>query len=325
MSNFLRSTVSAAALAATAAAASPAMAQALLPDVAIEGLIQSFSAPAANEVAPDGQAIVGVMKVMGATIKVPAGAPIHTPTASGLTWEQFTTGNFPGRAEPGFLGGTAIVTGDSVGGVIYADDVFSDVSEHVVVGEATGSVTVDDGSTRASVNNIPLIPLDDIRMKAGAPINGFGFEVNAAQITAGTLVSVEGYFAAGKLNYHTFEADGAALINGGTPEVSILRAQCRFRGGNRNELEVRGGTKNPAGGQVTIQYSNPASVSGWTSVTPNVTPVVDTTVTPSQGLYRYTASNITFPANFRVCPSQVRAFFTASPAVVTPGFTPDSR
>lgn len=327
MSRRLLPSVSALALLAGLAGVSPASAQALLPDVTIEGPVQTFSSPTAGELAPNGQPIIGVMKVMGATVKVPQGAPIHSPTNSSLTWQQFTMGAFVGRAEPGFLGGTAIVTGDSQGGVIYADDVFSDISEHVVVGEATGSVTVDDGSTRASVNGIPLIPLDDPRMPAGAPINGFGFEVNPAQITVGSLVSVEGYFAAGKLNYHNFEADGASLINPTTPEVSILRANCRFRGGNRNEIEVRGGTKNPAGGTVTIEYSNPAATTtgGWTALTPAVTPVVDTTVTPNQGLYRYTASNITFPAAFRVCPAQVRAKFTASPLVVTPGFTPNSR
>jgi hypothetical protein len=307
------------------AAAAPAMAQALLADVAIEGTIQGFEAATPGDVAPNGLPIIGVVNVMGATVKVPADAVIHSPTNDRLTWAQFTTVPFVGRTQPGFLGGTAIVTGDSQGGVIYAADLFSDMSENVVVGEAIGSVTVDDGSTRASVNRIPLVPLDDPRMPAGAPINGFGFEVNPAQITVGSLVSVEGYFAGGKLNYHTFEADGASLINPGTAEVSILRAQCRFRGGNRNEVEVRGGTKNPAGGQVTIQYSNPNATGGWTSVTPNVAPVVDTTVTPAQGLYRYTSSSLTFPATFRVCPAQVRAFFTASPSVVTPGFSPDSR
>lgn len=324
MSNLLRSTVSAAAVAVALFAAAPAQAQAVLADVSIEGPIQGFEAATPGDVSPSGSPIIGVVRVMGATVKVPADAIIHSPTNDSLTWEQFTTVPFVGRSQPGFEGGTAIVTGDSAGGVIYAADLFSDMSENVVVGEATGTV-VDGPATRASVNNIPLVPLDDLRMPAGRPINGFGFEVNPAQITAGTLVSVEGYFAGGKLNYHSFEADGAALVSPGTPEISILRAQCRFRGGNRNEVEVRGGTKNPAGAQVTIQYSNPNAVGGWTSLTPNVTSVADTTVTPAQGLYRYTASNITFPNTFRVCPAQVRAFMTASPAVVTAGFSPDSR
>lgn len=48
-------------------------------------------------------------------------------------------------------------------------------------------------------------------------------------------------------------------------------------------------------------------------------------MTPAQGLYRYTASNITFPNTFRVCPAQLRVLITASPSVLTAGFSPDSR
>jgi hypothetical protein len=322
VSNFLRSTVSAAALAVVAAGATPAMAQtALLADVSIEGPIQGFEAAASGDVAPNGQPIIGVMKVMGATIKVPANAAIHTPTNGSLTWAQFTTGAFPGRGEPGFLGGTAIVTGDSQGGVIYATDVFSDLSENVVVGEATASV-VDGPANRATVNDIPLVPLDDPRMPAGRPINGFGFEVNPTQIIAGTLVSVEGYYAAGKLNYHTFEADGATLVKPTTAEVSVLRAQCRIRGRGRDELEVRGGTKNPANARVTIQYLQANGVT-WTSLAPTVVPVVDTTVAPQQGLYRYVSSSLRFAGG--VCPAQIRAIFTANAGVASDGFTPDAR
>ncbi len=314
--------LSSAAAIAMVAAAAPAMAQtAPLADVSIEGPIASFEAPVTGERAPNGELIVGVMKVMGATVKVPANAPIHSPTNPDLTWEQFSTGPFPGRSEPGYLGGTAIVNGDSSGGVIYATDVFSDLSENVVVGEATASV-VDGPANRATVNDIPLVPLDDPRMPAGRPINGFGFEVNPTQIIAGTLVSVEGYYAAGKLNYHTFEADGATLVKPTTAEVSVLRAQCRIRGRGRDELEVRGGTKNPANARVTIQYLQANGVT-WTSLTPTVAPVVDTTVAPQQGLYRYVSSSLRFPGG--VCPAQIRAIFTANAGVASDGFTPDAR
>lgn len=314
--------MSSAAVTAMIAAAAPALAQVvpLLADVSIEGPIQGFEAPAAGETAPNGQPIVGVIKVMGATVKVPANAPIHSPTNDHLTWEQFTTGPFPGRGEPGFQGGTAIVTGDSAGGVIYATDVFSDLAENVVVGEATASV-VDGPANRATVNNIALVPLDDPRMPAGRPINGFGFEVNPAQITAGSLVSVEGYFAGDKLNYHTLEADGAVLVKPTTAEVSVLRAQCRIRGGGRDELEVRGGTKVPANAAVRIQYLNAANA--WVNVNPVVAPVVDNTVTPAQGLYRYNSSALRFPG--AICPAQIRATFSTNVTVASEGFAPDAR
>jgi hypothetical protein len=204
--------------------------------------------------------------------------------------------------------------------VIYATDVFSDLAENVVVGEATASV-VDGPANRATVNNIPLVPLDDERMPAGKPINGFGFEVNPTQITAGSLVSVEGYFAGGKLNYHTLEADGAALVSPTTAGVSVLRAQCRIRGGGRDELEVRGGTKNPANAVVRIQYLNAAGA--WVNLAPTVTPVVDATVSPPQGLFRYNSSALRFPG--AICPGQIRAAFNANITVNSGGFTPDAR
>ena len=321
MSNILRSTVSAAVLAAAIGAVSPASAQALLADVSIEGPIQEFLPVAPGEKAPDGITdIVGAMRVMGAVIKVPATAAIHSPTNDDLTWEQYSTGAFPQRSEPGFLGGTAIVTGDSQGGVMYATDVFSDMSENVIVGEATTSV-IDGPAIRATVNNVRLVPLDDPRMPAGRPINGFGFEVNPADIEPGTLVAVEGYYAGGQLNYHSFEADGARLVNPTTAEVSVLRAQCRIRGGGRDELEVRGGSKNPANAVIRIQYLN--SLGAWVNVNPTVTATADNTVTPAQGLFRYNASNLRFPGG--VCPGQIRAAFNANINVNSGGFTPDSR
>ena len=309
---------------ALAAVATPAMAQ--LADVSIEGPISGFAAPATDangvvETAPNGRPIVGVMTVMGATVKVPRGAPIHTPTNADLNWRQFSTGQFPGRAEEGFLGGTAIVTGDSVGGVIYANDVFSDVAENVVVGEATAAV-VDGNANRATVNNIPLVPSRDARMPAGRPINGFGFDIDPTQIDPGSLVSVEGYYGRnGRLYYHTLEADGAAVLYPTVPEVSILRADCRKRGGGRDELEVRGGTKAGANGRVTIQYLNADGVT-WTSVAPTAPSTVDNTVTPAQGLYRYTSSALRLPGT--VCPAQVRAV-AANGVTASPGFTPDAR
>ena len=147
---------------------------------------------------------------MGATIKVPATAAIHSPTNERPDLGAVhSTGPFPRRSQPGFLGGTAIVTGDSQGGVIYATDVFSDMSENVVVGEATASVV--DG---------PADPGDGQQHPAGAAWTTRGCRLAGRStasasrstrptITAGTLVAVEGYYAGGQLNYHTFEADGA--------------------------------------------------------------------------------------------------------------------
>ena len=182
----------------------------------------------------------------------------------------------------GFRGGTAIVTGDSSGGVLYAS-VFVEVAENVVVGEATGTVNDPQADTilRSTVNNVIVVPLEDPRTPAGSPINGFSFAIDPVTIPPGSAFSVAGY-ADNRIYYHTLEADAGQLINPTTPQVSILRAQCQARsdGRSRDELELRGGTVNPANGRVMIQVlqpgAGPALAASWQNVNPvNIAPVVD--------------------------------------------------
>ena len=84
-------------------------------------------------------------------------------------------------------------------------------------------------------------------------------------------------------------------------------------------MEVRGGTHTPANAQVRIQYWNGSS---WVNLNPQVAPVVDNTVVPPQGLYRYVQSNLNLPGT--VCPAQIRATILANTVTSAP-FTPDSR
>jgi hypothetical protein len=316
-----------------AALAAPASAQ--LADVAIEGPIHSvtpFTVPVIETLGTRAVNVVGEMRVMGVTIKVLDTTPIRTPTNDSLTLSDLATGPLPGRGSaPGFVDGTAIVTGDSQGGVIYATDVFSDFAENVIVGEATGITEDENLVTRATINRMIVQPSTDPRMPAGPPINSFGFEINPTNILEGSLVAAEGYHANNRLYYHTLEADNGLLLNAGTPEVSVLRAQCRIRGRNRDELEVRGGTHDPANGRVTIQRFvpnvNPLLEGSWQNVAPiNLVPIIDNTVSPPQGLYRYNASNLNLGA---VCPAQIRAVLRAAattPIIATSApFTPDSR
>ena len=331
MSTRLLCSVSGLAL-ACAAFAGPAYAQ--LADVSIEGPIQSvtpFATPVGDTIGTRAVSVIGEMRVMGVLVKVLNTTPVHTPTNEHVALGDLAGAPLPGRGEPGFIGGTAIVTGDSLAGVLYATDVFTDFAENVIVGEATAVTQDEELVTRATVNKTIIQPSIDPRMPAGPPINSFGFSIDPTNITAGTLVSAEGYFANNRLYYHTFEADAGALINPAIAEVSILRAQCRIRGRNRDELEVRGGTHTPANGRVTIQRlvpnANPLLPGTWQNVNPvNVTPVVDATVTPQQGLYRYNASNLNLGA---VCPAQVRAILrpTANGAIIATSepFTPASR
>lgn len=327
MSNFLRSTVSAAALAVAIGFASPVMAQAVLPDVTIEGPIQSFPATAVTERVPTtvgadiaGKPIVGTLKVMGITVKVAENAAIHSATKENLSWPQFSTGAFPGRTEPGFQGGTAHVAGDSVSGVIYARDVFSDMFENVVVGEATG---VNAATGNITLQNMDLMESSDPRMPFNVPVNIYGFPINTASIVPGTLVSAEGYFTANGdvLRYHTLEADSADLLPTSGPQVSILRADCRIRGRTRDEVSVRGGVHTPNTGPVTISYSkvpepDPANAAHWTSIGNSGNAIPDpATNNPAQGEYRYDNTRLNLGGS---CPTLIRATFNGVHTTAVP-------
>lgn len=310
------------ALAALSSAASPASAQ--LAGVEIEGPMESITpTPPTFDPAINGN-IIGEIRLMDVLIKVKEDALIHTPTAA-ITIDQLASGPLPGRTEQGFHGGTGIITGESIAGVIYADDVFSDLFEHVVVGEATNPVAAGTGF-RATVNNMQLRRSSDPRMPAAPPINGFGFRIDTTTIEPGSLLAAEGYYSKRQkiLYYHALEADSAELLRPDITEVSILRAECRIRGGGRDELSVRGGVHNatdPAAGTVQIQIPNAAGT-GWVTVA-TATAVGDpATANPEQGEYRLDARNLTF---LNGCPSEIRARYAGQTRVAFATFAPDAR
>lgn len=304
---------------ALALVTSPARAQLAPGDVEIEGpmsAVQVYPAPQTDTTAQGARVSVGQMNVVGVMVKVLQGALIHTPTnATGtLTLADFAESapRLPGRNKGGFVDGTAIIVGESIGGQVYANDVFSDLFEHVVVGEATAPQIVNEQVNRSTVNGMIIRRLNDPRMPAGPAINGFGLRVDADAITQGTLVAAEGYFvpAQNTLFYHTLEADGAPLANPSTTQVGILRADCRIRGGGRDEIEVRGGVVNPANATVQIRIPDPtpANPNRFTSIG-TVTATPDPTTNPPQGLFRADFRTLNIPDG--VCPTLVRAVIPA--------------
>jgi hypothetical protein len=273
---------------ALAVAAAPAHAQLAPGDIEIEGpmsAVEVYAEPQ-TDITPQGaRTSIGQMKVLGVTVKVLKGALIHTPTHSNAPEvpeaDRLTLGDFaksapalPGRGEDegGFDGGTAIVVGESIGGQVYVSDVFSDMFEHVVVGEATGVQTDALGVRAMTINNMKIVRSTDRRMPAAPPINGFGLRIRPSSITKGTLAAAEGYYVPSQntLYYHSLEADSAELARTEVTQVGILRADCRIRGGGRDELEVRGGVAYPANATVQIRFSDPtinnphrSPPSGW--------------------------------------------------------------
>lgn len=327
----LRNLMFGAAVVALVALTDPALAQVVVPDVEIEGPITSVTLvdppPVSN---PNGPRVaIGTIVVMGAEVIVYDNTLLHTPTRTSvdgleppLTLNSFKTGKFKGRSQEGFLGGTAIVLGESSGGTIHAREVFSDLFEHVVVGESTGAITVTETEIvggfevtgeviRATINKMVIAPSTDPRLPAAPAINGNGLLIDANRIDQNTLVAAEGYFAGNTLYYHSLEADGARLLNPNRTQVGIVRASCRVRGGGRDELEVRGGFANSPNNTVTIAYHDPTprNENRFTQVQQVVTGTPDpATSNPVQSAFRADFRNITFASGF--CPARVRAIVT---------------
>jgi hypothetical protein len=297
---------------------SPAGAQVALPDVELEGpMTRVVAYDAARTDTVTGRSVIGEMTVMGVPIMVLETALVHTPTAAStdvasaieaLRGFSDSAPRLQGRSSNGFIGGTAIVVGESISGVVYASDVFSDFAENVIVGEATAPVFVNEQVSRATINNVVIRRITDSRMPGAPATNGLGLRIDATQVTPGTLVAAEGYYSSSQntLWYHHIEADDAPLANTTDTQVGILRADCRIRGGGRDEIQVRGGVAIPANASVQIRIPSPtlANPNRFVSIG-SVTAVPVPGTTPPQGQYDADFRNLTIPGG--VCPSRVRA------------------
>ncbi|MDH4254733.1 MAG: hypothetical protein OEX13_09435 [Gammaproteobacteria bacterium] len=267
-----------------AAAMLPGLASAQVP-AAIEGRIISIT--------EDGFGGATV-NVMGADVVVPAavfsGGLATSPTATITSPSQLATGSLPGRAEPGFIGGTAIINGSSslLGGFV-ADDLFVEPAENVVIGVIT-SVANSDGmfSCEMSLEGVPLVFSDDSRMPAGTAINGTGFDIYPCSAIPGDSAAVEGYFGEldGSLHIFAFESDDADIISTASGTTTITRASC-----DRGRLEVRGSSTLFAGQAVVFDDDDNIQL-GSTAL--QLDPVTNT------GSYRFRANVGGCPLNVRV-------------------------
>jgi hypothetical protein len=225
------------------------------------------------------------IQVMGVTVNVPDGTPITSPTAR-LTFNQLNAApELPGRNQNGFVGGTAIVTGQvNPDGSITADSLFVEPAENVVVGVL--------GFRGESIAGMPVELTTDPRLPSRV-INAYGFVVAPADIPTGTLGGVEGYYSASTntLYAHTVEVDAPIppLANRTSPQVSVLRISCE----NQGRLEIRGGVYVPNGPlNQTIQVFRPNGTRiGTTTSAVDIAPY---------GLYRFRSDIATCPASVRV-------------------------
>ncbi len=270
----LKKTIMAAASAAALAGVFAA-AQAQVVPLELEGPLSAYE-PADED--------NGTLTVMGIPVAVDADTAFVTPTAdrgeainsaTGLpyTIDEWVRGaNFRARRNPGLIDGTVIVTGvwdpslnDGAGGV-YAEEVFSDVSENVILGVVTANncpnrLCRGAGSGIVVNNGAYFVPNVDARMPAGAPVDGGLFELNLAGADlVGATVGGEGYYSDRPINLPPLMGEevnengvhrkqalvywdfGVADIRPdllhfkNRREVSVLRIRCNV--GDR--LEVRG-------------------------------------------------------------------------------------
>lgn len=221
----------------------PAAAQVAAQPVEIEGPISGITYDPQDESA--------TVTVFGVPFRVPKGTPISTPTRSDLTTGELAdTGKFSGRSQDGFVGGTAIMVGESANGVTTITSVFAEPAENV----ALGVITHNDSENGIRALGIPLKPIQDGAITPRIPPEGFhnsfGFAVNPATVPVGAGAGVEGYFGEdGALHYFLVEVTAGDLLED-VPQTSILRARCDPGG----RLEVQGASYQPA--VATIEFRN---------------------------------------------------------------------
>lgn len=193
----------------------------------------------------------GLITSMGIPIQIPAGIPVATPTNSALGVAGLADPTpFPGRVEDGFIGATIIATGcvkfDAAGAAFAeADNVFSDVSENVLL----GVVTANDG-TDIEVLGTPVEILADPRMPGPVDSGGnptwtrLGIPVQTGSIPLGANAALEGYYADDGV-YHVWSVD----VDAGTPVDNVAQTGiAEFRcgpAGTVGSMRVFGGSFTP--------------------------------------------------------------------------------
>lgn len=269
-----RNTIMAAASAA-AMAGFCLTAQAQLVPLEIEGPLTAYQAETPES---------GFLTVMGQIIYVDADTDFLTPTANKtetqrpnnpnrpLTATQWMRGEqFEGRRRPGFLNGTVIAEGywdpamNGGAGGIYAEEVFSDVLENVILGVITENVCTSPGCNEGDDfirgnGTTVFVDSKDQRMPAQPIVDAGLFELNLTGANlVGSTFGGEGYYSDDPVHPRSAPVENALvywdfelgeirpdlLLRPNQREISILRIRCTA--GDR--LEVRGWVHQPVNAQ----------------------------------------------------------------------------
>ena len=183
---------------------------------------------------PDGSV---TMTVIGVTVKVPVGTPVHSPTRA-LTLRQLALRTkLPGRLEAGFLGGTALINGvvDVATGSFTAINMHVEPAENVLIGTVTQSSPL-------RILNSDVVQIADSRIPYSIT-NQFGFDVKPTSVPVGSAAAAAGYFADNKFQTFSLELTGDFPLANPNSQINILKAQTRERGPNAtrgDDVDMRG-------------------------------------------------------------------------------------
>lgn len=209
-----------------------------------------------------------VLTVMGVDVVVPPTAEIHTPVST-LSFEDLLGAPFPGRTEPGFLGGTGIAVGLTVDGVTIASLVEIEPNENVLIGEVTGNTL-----GVLEILGIEVYLIEDWRLWGTAWTEN-GFLVDLQTVQPGTFAVAEGYLGDDG-HFHAFRIEASGAILGPPDQTSVTRAICVTAGGN---IDIRGASTSAIG--VVEIYDDESNVLiGAAAVEPDED-------NPPFGTYRY--------------------------------------
>ena len=179
----------------------------------------------------------GSMVVMGVNVDVPAGLIAESPTSSLTVRNLCIRNRLPGRLEPGFVGGTALIGGivNTATGKFTATDITVEPAENVVIGTVSSISPL-------KIQNTEIAFISDPRITTGI-VNTFGFPALLSGLALGQPAAAEGYFAAGKLQAYVVELDENAPLAEDVTQINIMRASSRERTPNNNrgdEVDMRG-------------------------------------------------------------------------------------
>ena len=192
----------------------------------------------------------GTMVVMNVTVHVPADLIAESPTNTLNVRHLCIRNRLPGRLEPGFVGGTALINGivESATGKFTATAITVEPAENVVIGTVTSISPLRIQNTEVAFISDPRITTETV--------NAFGFPALLSSLALGQPAAAEGYFASGKLHGYVVQLDENAPLAEDVTQINIMRAASRERTPNNargDEVEMRGFFYSQNGEQPQIQ------------------------------------------------------------------------